>query len=129
MPEKKRSPRGLVIVLLLAAGGTFAYQKLNQPPKAVTLTGIVTTEDVLVSPLVTARLDRLLVREGDSVKAGDLVAVLSPGELAAESDFFTHSAQGFSGQIEQNQANLRYEELQTGQQIRQAQATLAAAEA
>jgi HlyD family secretion protein len=129
MAEKKRSPRRLLIVVALAAGGTFAYQKLNQPPKSLTLTGLVTTEDVLVSPLVTARLDKLLVQEGQSVKAGDLMAVLSPGELAAESDFFAHSAQGFSGQIEQSQANLRYEELQTGQQIRQAQATLAAAEA
>jgi HlyD family secretion protein len=129
MPEPKRSRRGLVVLAALALGGTLAYRAYSQPPKTLTLTGVVTTDDVIVSPLVTGRLDKLLVREGDAVKPGQLVAVLSAAELAAESDFFAHSAQGFSGQIEQNQASLRYEELQTGQQIRQAQATLAAAEA
>jgi HlyD family secretion protein len=131
MPEArtKRAPRGLLIVLALAAGGAFAYRALSAPPHTLTLTGVVTTNDVIVSPLVTAHLDKLLVKEGDSVKSGELLAVLSPAELAAESDYFAHSAQGFSGQIEETQASLRYEELQTGQQIRQAQATLAAVEA
>ncbi len=129
MPEPKRSRRGLVVFLLLVAAGTAAYEFFNRPPKTLTLTGVVTTEDVIVSPLVTARLDRLLVKEGDSVKSGELLAVLSPGELAAETAYYAHSAEGFSGQIAESQASLRYEELQTGQQIRQAQATLAAAEA
>jgi HlyD family secretion protein len=131
MPEDKpkRSPRALLVMAALAAGGFFAYRAATAPPKTLTLTGLVTTDDVIVSPLVTARVEKLLVKEGDSVKSGDLLAVLSPAELAAESDFFKHSAEGFSGQIEQTQASLRYEELQTGQQIRQAQATLAAVEA
>jgi HlyD family secretion protein len=129
MAEPKRSKRGFIVVLALALGGVFAYRAYDRPPHSVTLTGVVTTDDVVVSPLVTARLDKLLVKEGDSVKPGELVAVLAPGELAAESEFFTHSAQGFSGQIEENAAALRYQELQTGQQIRQAQATLAAVEA
>src|SRR5215468_3643252 len=112
MPEArpKRSPRGLLVVLALAATGVVAYRALNAPPKFVTLTGVVTTDDVIVSPLVTARLDKLLVKQGDSVQAGQLLAVLSPGELMAESDYFKHSAQGFSGQIEETQAALRYEE-------------------
>jgi HlyD family secretion protein len=129
MAETKRSPRRLLVFLAIVAIGVGAYRYFDRPPKTLTLTGVVTTDDVVVSPLVTARLDKLLVKEGDSVKAGELVAVLSPGELAAESEFFAHSAQGFSGQIQQNEASLRYEELQTGQQIRQAQATLAAVEA
>src|SRR5689334_21385108 len=130
MPESKskRSPRALLIVGDLAVGGVFAYRAATAPPKILRLTGLVTPDDVIVSPLVTARVEKLLVKEGDSVKSGDLLAVLSPAELEAESDFFRHSAQGFSGQIEQTQASLRYEELQTGQQIRQAQATLAATE-
>ncbi|HEX5099485.1 MAG TPA: efflux RND transporter periplasmic adaptor subunit [Polyangiaceae bacterium] len=131
MPEAKpkRSPRGLLVVAALVTGGVFAYRAYTAPPKTLTLTGLVTTDDVIVSPLVTARVEKLLVKEGDSVKSGDLLAVLSPAELAADSDFFKHSAEGFSGQIAQTQASLRYEELQTGQQIRQAQATLAAVEA
>jgi len=131
MPEAKakRSPRGLLVVVALAAGGVLAYRAYTAPPKTLTLTGLVTTDDVIVSPLVTARVEKLLVKEGDSVKSGELLAVLAPAELAAENDFFQHSAQGFSGQIEQTQASLRYEELQTGQQIRQAEASLAAIEA
>src|SRR6188768_900164 len=120
MPEaaSKRPKRGLVILLVLGAGGAFAYRTLSAPPSTLTLTGVVTTNDVVVSPLVTAHLDKLLVKEGDTVKSGDLLAVLSPAELAAESDYFAHSARGFSGQIEETQAALRYAELQTGQQIR-----------
>src|SRR4051812_28748231 len=125
----KRSKRGLVLVLVLGVGAVLAYRTWSAPPSTLTLTGVVTTNDVIVSPLVTAHLDKVLVKEGDTVKAGDLLALLSPAELAAESEFFAHSAQGFSGQIEETQASLRYEELQTGQQIRQAQATLAAVEA
>jgi multidrug resistance efflux pump len=128
-PAKKRSPRGFFILGTVVALGWGGYSYANRPPKSVTLTGMVTTDDVLVSPLVTARLEKLLVKEGDSVKSGELLAVLAPGELAAENEFFTRSAQGFSGQIEEGQAALRFEELQTGQQIRQAQATLAAVEA
>jgi HlyD family secretion protein len=127
--EPKRSRRGLVVLAIIVAAGWGGYRYANQPAKSVRLTGMVTTDDVLVSPLVTARLEKLLVKEGDSVKSGDLLAVLAPGELAAESEFFARSVQGFSGQIEEGQATLRFEELQTGQQIRQAQATLAAVEA
>jgi HlyD family secretion protein len=63
------------------------------------------------------------------VAAGQLLAVLAPAELAADRAFFTHSAEGLAGQIEENEAALRYQERQTEPQIRQAQANLAAAEA
>ena len=127
--KPKRSPRGLLVFAALVVAGVLAYRAWTAPPKTVTLTGVVTTDDVVVSPLLTARVDKLLVKEGDAVKSGDLLAVLSPAELAAESEYFRHSAQGFSGQIEETQASLRFAELETGQQIRQARATLAAVEA
>ena len=45
------------------------------------LTGIVTTNDVVVSPQIGGRSSELLVDEGDTVKQDQLVAVIAPDEL------------------------------------------------
>ena len=47
----------------------------------IQLTGIVTGTDVIVSPLVQGRLEKLLVDEGSAVKAGELIAEIDPTEL------------------------------------------------
>jgi multidrug resistance efflux pump len=93
------------------------------------LTGIVTTNDVIVSPQVAGQVQKLLVAEGDSVKAGQLLAVISPDELAADQAYYAHSAQGQALEVQETEAALRYQEQQTSQQIKQAEATLASAEA
>jgi multidrug efflux pump subunit AcrA (membrane-fusion protein) len=53
------------LLLVLVAGGIFLYRYLNRP-QGLMLTGIVTTNEVNVSPLIQGRVDRLLVREGDA---------------------------------------------------------------
>ena len=93
------------------------------------LTGIVTTNDVIVSPQVAGQVQKLLVAEGDSVKAGQLLAVISPDELAADQAYYAHSAQGQALEVQESEAALRYQEQQTSEQIKQAEATLASAEA
>ena len=45
-----------------------AYAFLTSGSKTLVLTGIVTTNEVIVSPQVTGQIERLSVREGDSVK-------------------------------------------------------------
>jgi HlyD family secretion protein len=125
MAKRAGSRRGVVVALLAAAGVTAYYVERARSHELV-LTGIVTTDDVMVSPLVTGQLTQLAVKEGDAVKRGQLLAVLSPGELQADRNYFAFSAKGFSGQIRENEAALRYQERQTEQQIRQAEATVAA---
>ena len=48
------------------------------------LIGTVDSNQVIVSPQVQGRLQKLLVDEGTPVKAGDLIAELDPAELEAQ---------------------------------------------
>jgi multidrug resistance efflux pump len=78
-----------------------------------------------VSPQITGRLTELSVREGDTVKAGQMLAVLSPDELREERAFYSANAEGVGSQIQESEAALRLQERQTTDSIAQAEATLA----
>ena len=81
----------LVLVAGLAAAAYYVY---SRPPSALVLTGIVTTHEVVVSPQIGGKIDQLLVAEGDEVKKDQLLAVITPDELMAESAFYEQSAAG-----------------------------------
>ncbi len=119
----------LLPLLLIIALGAGAYVYFTQPPTALVLTGLVTTTDVVVGPQIGGRIDDLRVKEGDLVKRGQIVAVIAPDELRAESAYAGHNVEGIASQIQQSQAALRYEEQQMGEQVRQAESTLASTEA
>jgi HlyD family secretion protein len=124
LPKKLLSVVGGVLVL-----ASLAYFFVRQRPTVLVLTGIVTTQDVVVSPQVEGRLERLLVREGDTVKRGQLLGVIAPEELRADRAYYASSARGFTAQVRGGEAALRFQERQTTDQIREAEATLAAARA
>ena len=115
------------LVLVLAAGAAYAYA--TRAPASLTLTGIVTTNDVIVSPQVAGQISRLLVKEGDTVKADQLTAVIAPDELQADTAYYAQNMQGLSSQVQESEAALRLEQRQTAEQIKQAEATLAATQA
>jgi HlyD family secretion protein len=121
--------RPLLILLVLGAAGYGIFRYVNRPPTSLTLTGIVTTNDVIVSPQIAGQIRQLLVNEGDVVKKDQLVAVITPDELRADIAYYQHSAEGLGSQVKESEAALRYQERQTIDQIRQAEATLAAAQA
>ena len=56
----------LLAVLAIAALGWAAY--VHSQPSVLVLTGIVTTNDVVVSPQIAGRIEKLLVNEGDTVR-------------------------------------------------------------
>lgn len=119
--------RRLVIVGCLALLAGMAFYLDHRAPSALVLTGLVTTEDVIVSPQVSGQLSEVRVREGDHVERGQVLAVLAAGELNADHDFFSHSEQGSAELLHESEAALRYQEQQTAQQIREAEASLAGA--
>ena len=122
--------RRIVILLALVAAlaGGSAYYVVVSRPAVLVLTGIVTTDDVVVSPQVGGQIGRLLVKEGDTVARDQLVAVITPDELAADRTYYAQSAQGLTSQVKESEAALRYQEQQTRDQIRQAEAMLASTE-
>lgn len=115
----------LPLLILVAAGiGTYAY--LNAPPTSLVLTGIVTTHDVAVSSQVTGQIARLLVKEGDTVTKGQIIAEIAQDELKAEEAYYTHSASGLESSVAESEATLRYQQQAMTDQERQAEARIAA---
>ena len=118
----------LVIAALLVLGGAAAYV-WTRGGRELVLTGIVTTDEVIVSSEVQGRLEELRAKEGDAVKQGQLLGVIQPQEWKADVAFYSDSEQQSAAQVEQATADLRYQEEQTDNQTRQAEANLAAAQA
>jgi len=123
--KRARAP----LVLLVAAAAAVAYYLMHRGPAVLVLTGIVTTNDVIVGPQIAGQISKLLVKEGDSVAPNQLLAVIAPEELRTDIQFYSHNTAGVSSQVQQAAAALRQEQQQTADQIRQAEATLAAAQA
>src|SRR5262245_41925352 len=119
----------IAVILLVLGAAVFIFRYVNRPPTSLTLTGIVTTNDVVVSPMIGGQIRQLLVSEGDVVKKGQLVAVISPDELRADTAYYARSAEGFGAQVKESEAALRLQERQTTDQIQQAESTLASTQA
>ncbi|HLX96059.1 MAG TPA: efflux RND transporter periplasmic adaptor subunit [Verrucomicrobiae bacterium] len=94
----------ILVVLAVAAGGIF--YALTRPPREILLTGIVTTDEVIVSPEIQGRLERLLVQEGDPVTNGELLALIQPETEQANVAFYTSSEQQSTADLAQARADL-----------------------
>jgi len=116
-------------ILVLLVPGVAIYFGMMRTPRQIMLTGIVTTDSVIVSSEIQGRLQQLLVAQGDQVTNGQLLAVIRPQEWEADVAFYASSEQQSAAQVAQAEADLKFEEMQTSNQIRQAEATLASTEA
>ncbi len=123
----KRKMPILIVLLALLAGTT--YFILRPSPSVIVLTGVVTTDEIIVSSEIQGRLQQLSVKQGDSVKSGELLGLIQPQESRADVSFYTNTQRQSEAQVAQAEADLKYQEAQTTNQIRQAEANLAAAEA
>jgi len=120
--------RRILIITLLLAIGAGIYVATTYQPHQIIITGIVTTDDVIVSSQILGRLQELRVKEGDEVKHGELLGVIQPQEYQADMSFYANSEQQSASQVTQAKADLQYQEEQTNNQIQQAEANLAAAQ-
>jgi HlyD family secretion protein len=118
-----------LLVAAVALAAAVVWLLLTRQPNELTLTGVVTTHDVVVSSQIGGQIGQLLVREGDQVTTGQKLAVIVPDALRADSAYYAHTAAGARSQVQESEAALRYQEQQTADQIRQAQASQASAEA
>jgi multidrug resistance efflux pump len=117
----------ILLIVIVAVLAVAAYFILRPAGRELVLTGIVTTDEVIVSSEIQGRLQELLVREGDTVTNGQLLAMIQPQEWNAEMQFYTNTARQSSTQVAQAAADLRFQEEQTSNLIWQSQANLAAA--
>ncbi|TAM81482.1 MAG: HlyD family efflux transporter periplasmic adaptor subunit [Acidobacteria bacterium] len=122
--------RLFIVILGLVVLASIAVYVITRPPsKGLVLTGLVDADSVSVSSQIAGRLQQVLVDEGESVTKGQLLATIVPRELQADQSFYASSMKSASAQVGAARASLKFQELQTSDQIRQAEANLSATEA
>jgi HlyD family secretion protein len=135
---------GLAAALVLAV--YFLWSYFVAPPKiprsVVALSGRIEGDDSAVAPKATGRILEVRFREGDSVKAGETIAVLDDAQVFARADQARSAVtvaearlQSSQDQVAVLQEQLQQNDLQTEQskvdasgRVRQAEADVAAAE-
>ncbi len=125
----KRKKPVVILVLALAVVAAIAYYLLSARAHAIILTGIVTTDEVIVSSEIQGRLQDLLIKQGDTVTNGELLGLIQPQEWKADLAYYANTQRQSKTQITQAEADLKFQEAQTSNQVHQAEANLAATEA
>ena len=96
-----------IALVIIAAASTAGWLEVRHAtPADLVLTGVVTTNDLIVSSQVSGRVGRLMVGEGDSVALNQVIATLEPGELQADRAFYARSADAVASQVEASRAEL-----------------------
>ncbi len=119
----------IVIPVLVLVAAAIVYSVSRGRATTLRLTGLVTTDAVVVSSEIQGRLQTLLANQGDVVQAGQLLGRIQPQEWKADMSFYANAEQQSAALVTQAEADLKYQESQTSNQIRQSEANLAAAEA
>jgi len=104
-PAKRRAPwRALVAAVVLAVAAFVVWKVFFSRPAApanvIALSGRIEGDDSAISPKVTGRILEIRFREGDSVKAGDTIAILDDRQVHAREE-------QARAQVEQAEAQLR----------------------
>ncbi|HTR42947.1 MAG TPA: efflux RND transporter periplasmic adaptor subunit [Pseudomonadales bacterium] len=98
--------RRFAIFIVVVAVGVVLYFVFHRPPSEIDITGVVTTDEVIVSPEIEGRLEKLYVAEGDTVTNGELIAQIQPELWSADASFYSSSEQQSSYNLIQAQADL-----------------------
>jgi HlyD family secretion protein len=93
-----------LLVIAIIASAIF-YASARQSGEIV-LTGIVTTDEVIVSSQIQGRLQQLMVKEGDAVTNNELLAVIKPEEHQADAAYYTSSELQMVALVAQAEADL-----------------------
>ena len=123
----------------LAVGGYLVYRfYFAHPatPKVVALSGRIEGDDSAVAPKVTGRILEIRFREGDSVKAGEVIAILDDPQVHAREQQARDQAMATEAQLSSAQQQiavlndqLKQTELQTNQATTDAEGRVSQAEA
>ena len=147
-PPTPRRRRAVVLALLASIVCAFAVWRIffaapSVPPNIVAVSGRIEGDDSDVAAKTTGRILEVRVREGDSVHAGDIIAVLDDAQVRAREDqarsaLSAAEAKGEAAreqiavlqqQLVQNQLQVGQSKLDTEGHVKQAEADLAAAQA
>jgi HlyD family secretion protein len=149
-PEPTPRKRGLIILLALVVLGIAGYYLWNRflsapdiPRSIIPVSGRIEGDDSAVAAKTAGRIEEVRFREGDEVKAGDIIAVLDDDQIRAREEQAQSAVHQAEAQVRsaREQISILNEQLretglqvdqarqQSSGQVRQAEAELAAAEA
>lgn len=118
--KKKKGIVGLIVIVLLAAGyfGYHQYQlkQAAEAAKTLTLSGNVDVREVSLSFRESDRIKEVLVDEGDTVKAGDVLARLDDDELNLQIQKTQSQIAAQQADVEKLHNGTRPEEIQQAQE-------------
>ncbi|HEY7303391.1 MAG TPA: HlyD family efflux transporter periplasmic adaptor subunit [Bryobacteraceae bacterium] len=146
-PSRRRRIVPVAAILLLGVGGfliwRFFFATPEIPDSIVTLSGRIEGDDSAVASKTTGRILEIRVREGETINAGDVIAVLDDEQVRAReeqaragltaADARTASARAqisiLEEQLRQSQLETEQSKVDSEGRVGQAQAELGAAEA
>lgn len=131
-PRPRRPAPQIIAVVALALGvlGWEGWRLYEQRASAGRLSGSGSIEatQVDVSPRIAGRVTKLLVKEGDQVRAGQVLAAMEPQESQAQVDQARAGVAAAAAKVTQAQQAVTTQQEVTTAQVAQAQAQVAAAE-
>ncbi|HEY6274306.1 MAG TPA: efflux RND transporter periplasmic adaptor subunit [Terriglobales bacterium] len=126
MSQRNRFFAFLGLLLLIAIG--YYFYSTDRTSDLI-LVGTVDANQVVVSPKIMGRVERLAVDEGDAVKAGQTIAVLDQQELTADREAAEALLASLRHQVAQTEASEQDTAGETSSGVVNAQARLRAAQA
>ena len=149
MPQKKlfKILRWVLVLAIVVVAGFliwwFLIRQPPVPPNIIALSGRIEGDDSTVAAKTSGRIREVRVREGDSVKAGDVIALLDDAQAVAREQQAQSAAQEADARVlrSQQQISVLQEQLRQARltvdqsrldaegRVRQAQAQVAAGEA
>jgi HlyD family secretion protein len=141
--RRKALPILIILIVLGIVLWKFVFSKPAVPETVVALSGRIEGDDSAIGPKTSGRIAEIRYREGDTVKAGDTIAILDDEQVRAREDQARSALsvaqareRSARSQLAGLQQQLGQSELQTSQaqtdaegRVRQAEADVASSEA
>jgi HlyD family secretion protein len=143
----RRKPILPLLLIVLGVAGYFIWKKFFAAPalpsSIIAVSGRIEGDDSSIAPKTAGRIIEIRVREGDRVKAGDVIAVLDDLQIRAREDQAKSALDAaeakvktardqiavYEQQIQQNNLQQEQSKIDAQGRVAQAQADIAAAEA
>jgi HlyD family secretion protein len=147
LKQAVRAARAAAIIIVLAAAGFMVWRHFFSgpavPPNVIQLSGRIEGDDAVVASKSSGRIREITVREGDEVKAGQVIAVLDDEQLRAREEqagsavrqaearvrWARQQIYVLEAELEQSRLGTDQAQLDAEGKVRQAEAQVAATEA
>jgi len=127
--KRRIRPALIAAVLIAAVVGAVSLIAHRKPGRNILGSGIIEADEVQVSAKISGRLERILVREGDRVKAEQTIATLEHADIDAEVERAEGAAYAAAAALRELERGSRPEQIDAARaRLAQAQASRRGAE-